>query len=490
VLALLSATCAVAIGVTLWLQEWKLDVNTYLVLAIGVGIWLATAYKFVRRIYLTELPMTTEGVMLGGSLLVHLLVLGVFLMREGNVQGEVRQGSAVEPGVPKFLGEKWVMRTKPSGAFVSSPITWNGRVYAASAHPSFKFGTLYCLESADKSQVWKFDDEGDLKQVFSTPTIADGRLFIGEGFHDDANCKLYCVDLETGMKLWHFETTSQTEARPTVADGRVFMGCGNDGFFCIDAKTGKAVWQFPHRNAEGRLLRFGAGAAVSGSRVFVGTGVDRNQKDDKGETAVLCLDAAKGILLWKLPVDLPVWSEPVIADGQLFVALGNGDLVSDDPFQPAGRLLCLEPSDGRVLWRLDLPNSVLEAPSVDAHYVYVGSRDGNCYCVGRKSGKIRWRTPLGSPVLATPVLAANDFGETESVFAVASGGKACCLDPRTGAALWTYDVGNQGLHFDARPALIVENIPKGRLRRLVLPSGDLGGGQKATLLCIEDRIED
>ena len=110
-----------------------------------------------------------------------------------------------------------------------------------------------------------FIDNGTFKQVFSAPTVKDGRIHIGEGFHEDPNCKVYAIDLETGKKLWERETTSQTESGPIARSGKVFIGAGNDGFLCLNAVKGDIVWQFPPKDYKGRLLRFGAGAAVEGA---------------------------------------------------------------------------------------------------------------------------------------------------------------------------------------------------------------------------------
>ena len=34
--------------------------------------------------------------------------------------------------------------------------------------------------------------------AISSPFLADGKLYLGEGFHEDKNCQLYCIDAEKG----------------------------------------------------------------------------------------------------------------------------------------------------------------------------------------------------------------------------------------------------------------------------------------------------
>ena len=56
--------------------------------------------------------------------------------------------------------------------------------------------------------------------TWSSPLIADGKLYVGSN-----DKKLYCLDLETGDKIWDY-TTGGTLSRgsPSIVDGTVFMG--------------------------------------------------------------------------------------------------------------------------------------------------------------------------------------------------------------------------------------------------------------------------
>ena len=57
----------------------------------------------------------------------------------------------------------------------------------------------------------------------STPALAAGRLYVGEGLHEDADCRLYCLEAATGRELWSFAARSHVESSPRVAGGRVFF---------------------------------------------------------------------------------------------------------------------------------------------------------------------------------------------------------------------------------------------------------------------------
>jgi outer membrane protein assembly factor BamB len=429
------------------------------------------------------------GVMLGACVLVAALRWG----QESAAGGQVEAVTGGASNAPQFLGKRWdFQHTSDAGLFVSTPLVAGDRIYAAAAHPAFKVGTLFCIDRNTGKEVWNFIDDGLLKQMLSSPCLADGRIYLGEGFHDDPRCKLYCIDAATGKKLWEFQTTGQTESSPAVAAGKVYVGGGNDGLYCLDAPTGKKLWQFS-REPGGRLQRFGAGPTVAGGRVYCGSGVDRNEKQDQGETALFCLDADSGKLLWKTATTLPCWGAPVVRDGVMFIGLGNGDVFNDAeaPLKPAGQVLCLDAATGKELWRRELPNGVIGTVAVDVYQVYAGCRDGRVYCLGRTDGQERWHAELGSPVIATPALALRPpwNEQTAHVFAIASKGKIACLEPHTGQVLWAYTLDAPELHLSSSPRVVVTHTAEGDRRQIYFGAG-IGGltTGRPVVFCLEDLV--
>src|SRR5262249_43864926 len=155
-------------------------------------------------------------------------------------------------------------------------------------------GALYCVDRETGKLKWKFDDDLEMRVVYSTPVVVGNKLFIGEGFHDNKDCRVYCLDAATGKKLWDFDTNSHTESTPVVVDGRLYVGAGADGVYCLEAQTGKKLWHFPgfHVDAPPRVV---------GGRVYAGCG----EGDVYTEKALLCLDAQTGKLIRRMGTDLP-----------------------------------------------------------------------------------------------------------------------------------------------------------------------------------------
>jgi outer membrane protein assembly factor BamB len=502
VLVLITASCLAAAIATWYLAQptWR-DATWAITLVMTVGISAGLLYRSMHAMITPALfaapPMATEGVILGVMLLGH--VLYVPILMGGNTAGgttEFNESAAHSTAAITPAVKRWEHSLTERGFYCSAPVIAGDKLYAAASHAGFGEGTLVCIDWQTGLQKWAFIDKGTLKQIISTPCIADGKLYIGEGFHDDKKCKVYCVDADSGEKVWHYETDGQTESSPAVSGGKVYIGAGNEGVLCLDASNGKLIWQFPGPDYKGRLLRFGAGMTVVGDRLYCGTGVDRNRQDDKGETAILCLDRNTGKQLWKAESPYPVWSTPIVKDGQVFVGTGNGDVLGDvlPPDVPGGALLCLDATTGKELWRHKVQNGIIEAPAVDAHRVYFGCRDMHVHCIGR-DGKPRWERQLdASPVLASPVLDSDPLYErTVSVFVASVGGKICCLNPANGEIVWSHDLSEQRPYIATKPQLIVTRTNEGYRRQLFIACG-LGGGltdvvnHRAAVLCLEDRV--
>jgi outer membrane protein assembly factor BamB len=401
---------------TLLLPPWKES------LAIWSVAWVGTIYTLGMRWLAARRP-ATEGIMLW-ALVIACAGLGF-------------------TSLPRDINENvkvlWTFEPAAQGAMISSPRIDGDRVYIAAVHSAgfSNYGAVYCLNRCGGQELWKFDNDGQMLQVFSSPCLAEGRLFIGEGLHENQGCKFFCLDAHTGKKLWEFETASHVESSPCVRDGKVFFGAGDDGIYCLDAATGKECWHFA------QALHVDASPIVVGNRLFCGSGTSRAYKT----TEVFCLNTADGQVEWRRPTDLPVWGSPIADGSQVFFGVGNGrfDQSAQPPIEPAGAVLCVEAATGELLWQAKARDAVLVKPAVDQEHVYFAARDHHCYCVDRQRGHVLWEQDLGSPIVAAPALLE------ERLYLVASAGRVCCLERRTGQLLWSFDTAD---YTQARPQLL------------------------------------
>ncbi len=390
------------------------------------------------------------------------------------VRAKVEDREVVSAG--KLL---WTFRLPEKGALASSPLPAGDRVYVAAAFDSVfrPYGALFCLNAETGKEVWRFDDGKKMKQVYSSPCLADGKLYIGEGFHQDANCRIFCIDADTGEKVWEFATASHTESSPVVVGGRVYCGAGDDGLFCLNATTGEKVWQFEGFHVD-------ANPVVVGDRVYTASGVGDYHK----QTFVFCLDAKTGKSIWRQATDHSVWAEPAVIDGHVYVGTGNGRL-NEEPEKPAGGVICLRASDGERVWTKNVGDAVFGRVRVDERHAYFGCRDRSVYCLERDTGKQVWRRRVGSPV-GTSIALARSEGQTNSLYAAAMGGQVYCLGPNTSRIYWGLDLGTE---VSAQPELLSSPIVEVRagqgeeVRRLYLGLTLLSTARTGQLRCYEDR---
>jgi outer membrane protein assembly factor BamB len=321
-----------------------------------------------------------------------------------------------------------VFEAPQRGGLVAAPCVTPDAVYVSAVHNRGLrlVGAVYALDPDTGKRRWAFDADAAMLASASSPVLADGRLYVGEGMHANFACHLYCLDARTGKQKWAVPTTDHVESTATVADAVAYFGAGNDGVYAVDAVTGKPRWQFDEQ------LHIDASPCVSDGKVVVGSGPSRRYKT----LAVVAIDAKLGREVWRRPVELPAWGSPRAAGGRVYVGLGNGRLTESakPPEKPAGALLCLDEKDGRELWRVPTADAVFQQPTVAGDRVYFGSRDGHLYAVRADTGDIVYKLPMGGPVVSPPAV------EEGKVYAMTVGGTLRCLAAADGAEVWRYDL--------------------------------------------------
>ena len=96
-----------------------------------------------------------------------------------------------------------------------------------------------------------------------------------------------------------------------------------------------------------------------------------------------------------------------------------------------GRVTALKKSDGKTIWRRQLPDRIHVAPRVSGDNIYVACEDGSRHCLKLSDGKTVWTAAQKGRSLATPAVVgdrvyfSNDFGGVK------------CFNASNGKALWS-----------------------------------------------------
>ena len=475
---------------------------------IGTGLLVATVYAAYRAATRAadrlpdgsdppvRLSLSGESVGLGTLFLCGLIAVTAAGTDAPTVAVGTQAGDAGDTLGPRLADVKRF--ELPDASAVMSAVTVSGDrlVFGAVKYGGFSSdGFVYCLDRHTGQRLWRFDADEELKPVFSTPSVADGKVFVGEGLHTDKKCRLFCLDLGTGKPAWGkpFETASHSEGTPRVAGGRVHFSAGDDGLFCADAATGERKWQFPGRAQD---LHIDGSPALAGNRVFVGSGLYTY--------VVLCVDAGTGKERWRTPVHLRSFGMPLVLGNRVVYGLGTGNLTADvfrygeekesPAFEaaPAGAVVCVEADTGTEAWKYDLSRSVHTSLAADAFSVYATSRDGAVHCLDRRTGKLRWKTTIGATITAGPAVATAG-GYPVAVYAVSTDGMMACLNPQTGKVAWGRDLrehtGRKVEDVFSTPTVVATETPTGS-RRVVYIGAQLTNRNNEAKTAAVFRFED
>ena len=417
------------------------------ILAI-VGIAFLTAFVFARDWLKGLFYRIRESVLLKTITLILLLIslgAGIWVIYSGlqsgqpytTTTGEVRHGKQfVKQSWPAFRGGvartgqldnlpgpthptiSWLFRGTGSVIvdFSSSPAVVGSQVYIAAAQGSLfsSGGAVYCLDADSGADLWRYDTP---VQIFSSPTVAGGRVYVGEGFHQDANCHLHCLDANNGRLIWTFKTTSHVESTPFVSQGKVYVGAGDDGVYCLDALEGQVIWHYPSIHVD-------VSPVVWQGKVYFGTGY--------GEYRIYAVDANSGSEIWSKRVDYPAWGSPSVDGDTVFFGLGNGNFIESAKV-PKGRVTAHNAETGAQIWEYEAEDSVLTAVAYRNGLVYFGSRDGSVYALNAADGALDWKVDIGSTVVSSPAVTKD------SVYVGADNGVIYRIGADSGQVVWQFD---------------------------------------------------
>jgi outer membrane protein assembly factor BamB len=237
-----------------------------------------------------------------------------------------------------------------------------------------------------------------------TPTVADGRLYVGDR-------DLLARDVETGDLDWTFEVESGAGGMgtPAVVDGTVYVRGHLDDptVYAVDASTGRERWRVELDAAAWNPL------AVANATVFVA--------DDASK--MYALDAATGDTRWtRSPAADVEWGTPVVGDGRLYARTGEQELVAFDA------------ADGAEVWRHEVDAERIGAVAVADGTVFVAVSEG-VRAVSASDGRTRWDWTRGPIYPGAPVVA----GETVYVPADRT---LYAVRASDGAERWRFETGS------------------------------------------------
>jgi eukaryotic-like serine/threonine-protein kinase len=336
-----------------------------------------------------------------------------FFSGQGGVRWEVHTGGAVRssPAVTRnrvFVGSgdgflyaidrasgRVVWRYHAGARVDASPAVAQRLVIGATIG-----GRIFALSETSGQPRWSFttgallppntSPAGGWDLWASSPTVVGSRVLIGGG-----DGKLYCLDLQSGKRLWQVRTGGRVRATPAVQNGLVVVGSWDGRVYAYDLETGKERWV--HRTVGDTLdsPRFGfdrraiqSSAAFGHGMVFVGS----------RDGAIYGLDAATGARRWRVSHHGSwVIGSPAVHADKVFVGSSDGHFVQ-----------ALEPESGRELWHRETGANILASPLVVGNSLLVATARtdasvGDLLALNPDDGTTRWQLRLDEASYSSPV---------------------------------------------------------------------------------------
>jgi outer membrane protein assembly factor BamB len=281
---------------------------------------------------------------------------------------------------------------------------------------------------------------------FATPAVVGQRVVL---FHRlEANEVVECLQAETGRRFWKYAYPTGYRDRygsgdgprcPPVSDGTFVYTFGVEGkLHCLKLATGQVVWKRDIvREFKLSPNFFGVGSTplIEGKLLIVNVGAP-------GGPCVAAFDKQTGKMVWGAGKQWgPSYASPIPATvrGQrrIFVFAGGES-------RPAtGGLLCIDPANGKVLFRFPWRGTPYESvnassPVVIGNQVYISE----CYGAGGvlldvlPNGSCRkvWTNPSLSAHFMTPIY------KDGYLYGISGHGPRnapiVCVDARTGKEMW------------------------------------------------------
>ncbi|HNV04917.1 MAG TPA: PQQ-like beta-propeller repeat protein [Petrotogaceae bacterium] len=297
-----------------------------------------------------------------------------------------------------------------------------------------------CFDLAKKKTVWiRYINSRGLTLINLDIELYKNMVYV---IRDDVRkkdkkdpvCAICALDKLTGETVWEYAVTDEKfKSGITVHNGFIYIPDydkrdGKKGMLVkLDAQTGKVVWINKNVQPVGVTKSL---IDEKYSLVYVGTfGNDHIGVAPK----VYALDIESGETVWERNI---LWEEPVIVDIVTVPAV-YGDSVYVGTWH--GEFVRLRRTDGRVVWSAEYPERGFGFGAriwVYKNTLISSFVDGGVVCIDPSDGKILWHTKNPEPTIEDCYMKGN------RVYIHGATNSFKCFSADTGKEIWTYTYSN------------------------------------------------
>ena len=226
-------------------------------------------------------------------------------------------------------------------------------------------GTVLALDAASGRELWRAAVGGPL----SAGVGSDGKVAAVVTRENEV------VALEAGRVLWRQRLGAQTYTAPLVAGGRVFVLAADRSVSAFDGQTGRKLWS-QQRTGEALVLGQSSVLLAVGDTLVAGV-----------SGRLVGMNPANGSTRWEAPIAAPRGTNEVERLVDLVGRVSRvGDVVCARAFQSA--VGCVDASQGRLLWAK--PALASEGLHGNEQFVFGAEGDGKIIAWRRENGEQAW----------------------------------------------------------------------------------------------------
>ena len=244
-------------------------------------------------------------------------------------------------------------------------------------------------------------------------------MYLGTPGHDQAAAERLNPDPRL---LWKTDVGRAVRGAPALGETIIAVGATERLVLLLDRDSGEPLWRL---RVNGPIH---SGPLLDGDRLYVAT-----ERPGGSVTAVRLRDGRR------------LWSQRVGSVAAPLAFDGEGLYAGTE----TGRVLRLDPENGRPVWRADLGGAIRAAPVVTPREVLAATTRDTVYLLDRATGAVRARLATAGSVLATPALGPG------RLFLATSRGRVAAVSLPELSVVWDFDAGDAVF---GAPALVGDTL--------------------------------
>ena len=267
--------------------------------------------------------------------------------------------------------EVWAYQT--GERIVSTPMIAEGKVVFGACDRN-----VYCLDIKTGKLIWR---KRTGNAVMGSPMIKDGVVYIGA-----SDGKFRALRLDDGELVWEFDgLKNYQESRPVIADGKVIFGAWDSYLYALDVADGSLAWKWNNGGTRPHFSPAAVWPVVAEGKVFI-TAPDRYM------TAV---SVADGSTFWRTKEHKVRETIGLSEDNKIVFSRCMNDSV-----------LAVAADDCRLLWKVDAKFGYDHNPSMLIEHngeIVFATKNGEINCLRSSDGALLWKHKIGNSIINTMV---------------------------------------------------------------------------------------